>query len=98
MHNYRLFILVILITYVLSIDSDTSCTSADITSYNLEFHVFGLFIILISSSFGIIFTSSLGSYNKNEYTLQIIHYLKMFGIGIMAATAWIHLVYNIIDF
>ncbi|ORY53644.1 Zip-domain-containing protein [Rhizoclosmatium globosum] len=72
------------------------CIADDIPSYDLKFHIAGLFIVLATSGFGI-FGTLLLSVNRDKlkkYENLIANALllfKMFGIGVIAGTAWIHL-------
>ncbi|KAJ3222827.1 hypothetical protein HK099_001843 [Clydaea vesicula] len=69
-------------------DCSTNPTSLD---YNLSMRIAGVFIVLVVSGLGI-FSIILLGFNTNNATLaKILQLLKMFGIGVIAATAWIHL-------
>ena len=84
--------IIIFITSSLSISDQTdTCAAENVSSYNLSFHLIGVFIILCTSSVGIGLTMILGSYLHSPFMKSVVHMCKMFGIGIMAATAWIHL-------
>jgi len=64
------------------------------SSYDLGLHVAGVFIILVTSAlgtFGSIFLSTHDKYGKNGIIIGAIQILKFFGIGVVIATAWIHL-------
>ncbi|KAJ3060251.1 hypothetical protein HDU98_003757 [Podochytrium sp. JEL0797] len=60
-------------------------------SYDLSFHILGLFIVLFCGGLGIFTTLSLGIHMKAPIFVTILQLFKMFGIGVIAATAWVHL-------
>ncbi|KAJ3142574.1 Eukaryotic translation initiation factor 2D [Physocladia obscura] len=68
----------------------TACDADTIPSYDLQFHIGGIFIILAVSGFGTFLTLALGD-KKAPILAKILQLFKMFGIGVIAATAWIHL-------
>ncbi|KAJ3212414.1 high-affinity Zn(2+) transporter zrt1 [Entophlyctis luteolus] len=53
-------------------------------------HIGGVFVVLLVSGMGTYATFSLGS-RKAPILSKILQLCKMFGIGVIAATAWIHL-------
>ncbi|KAJ3227180.1 hypothetical protein HK099_003143 [Clydaea vesicula] len=60
--------------------------------YDVNRHVIGLFLVLVISGVGIFSTLILGDRkSKNTTIAKTLQLFKMFGIGIIAATAWIHL-------
>ncbi|KAI9326214.1 ZIP zinc transporter-domain-containing protein [Obelidium mucronatum] len=79
--------------------SDSSidaCSAEPIESYDLRFHIAGIFIVLLTSGFGIFSTLTLSLYRQKLKSYQtiianILLLFKMFGIGVIAGTAWIHL-------
>ncbi|KAJ3176250.1 high-affinity Zn(2+) transporter zrt1 [Geranomyces variabilis] len=57
-------------------------------------HIAGLFIVLVVSSLGILTTitvSTTASLKNRASVITSLHLAKFFGIGVIAATAWIHL-------
>lgn len=73
----------------------TNCsTQAIVTQYNLSDHIAGVFIVLGVSCVGVLLTIVLGTNKKitnNKRLLFALQILKFFGIGVIAATAWIHI-------
>ncbi|KAJ3298198.1 hypothetical protein HDU79_000086 [Rhizoclosmatium sp. JEL0117] len=68
-----------------------ACVAEDMPSYNLPFHIGGIFILLAVSSVGIFGTLALGSRASSPAFATTLQIFKMFGIGVICATAWIHL-------
>lgn len=57
-------------------------------------HIGAVFIVLATSAFGVVgavFIASNKSLAKRQWILFLIQLLKFFGIGVIVATAWIHL-------
>jgi zinc transporter 1/2/3 len=72
--------------------SSASCDNASSTdNYNLHWHVSGIFVVLGASGLGAFGTMLLGDRVHKPMAAKIVQVLKMFGIGVVAATAWIHL-------
>ncbi|KAJ3165630.1 high-affinity Zn(2+) transporter zrt1 [Irineochytrium annulatum] len=71
--------------------SNSTCGPDAIESYDLKFHISGVFIVLAVSAVGCFGALSLGNYNSHKYVAAALQLFKMFGIGIIAGTAWIHL-------
>ncbi|KAI8620087.1 Zinc/iron permease [Chytriomyces sp. MP71] len=67
-----------------------ACAAELIGSYNQGFHIGGLFIVLAASGLGIFGTFLLGKVQSLTLA-NILQLCKMFGIGVIAGTAWIHL-------
>jgi zinc transporter 1/2/3 len=68
-----------------------SCESTVFEAYTLTWHIAGVFIVFAVSALGIFGTMLLGirlQYPMVENTLQLF---KVFGIGVVASTVWIHL-------
>lgn len=62
--------------------------------YDLKMHIAAVFIVLATSAFGIlsaVFIASNKTLAKRQCVLFIIQIIKFFGIGVIVATAWIHL-------
>ncbi|KAI8901444.1 Zinc/iron permease [Globomyces pollinis-pini] len=74
--------------------SDDICNFKALQKYDLWYHIFGLFMVLGLSSLGTFGTILLGERRKVPIIAKILQLFKMFGIGIIAATAWIHLLPN----
>ena len=72
-------------------NSSDSCSDGPLDSYNVGFHVAGIFIVLIVSGLGMFGALFLGSASTLPSVEQAIQIFKMFGTGVIAATAWIHL-------
>ncbi|KAJ3152955.1 Charged multivesicular body protein 1a [Geranomyces michiganensis] len=63
-------------------------------AYTIGTHIAGLFTILAVSATGILTTiviSTTASLKSRQGVLTALHLVKFFGIGVIAATAWIHL-------
>ena len=76
--------------------ADSSDCSADIiSSYDINFRISGLFVVLVTSFAGIALATIVNEYvNSPEYGWYMtfaLEMMKFFGIGVMAGTAWIHL-------
>ncbi|KAI8613663.1 Zinc/iron permease [Chytriomyces sp. MP71] len=79
----------------MSSDNSTSATDACASTlagqnYNEGLHVGGGFAVLATSSLGAFGTMLLAK-NPSLLLLNVLQLCKMFGIGVIAATAWIHL-------
>ena len=78
-------------------DAENLCSISkeSLESFSTPWHIGGLFIVLVVSALGIIASLFLGMayQSKEKYFLvqQVLQLTKMFGIGVIAATAWIHL-------
>ena len=68
-----------------------ACSAQPLEAYNIEFHVVGLLIVLVTSATGV---SVAMLFSTWAATLQSF---KMFGIGVIAATAWVHLLPDAFD-
>jgi zinc transporter 1/2/3 len=81
----------------LSTAAEDACAAAEAEEYDLSLHIASIFIVLVVSGTGLFGTLLLSSFNKkskNSTTSrlnQALQLLKMFGIGVIASTAWIHL-------
>ncbi|TPX78405.1 hypothetical protein CcCBS67573_g00282 [Chytriomyces confervae] len=69
---------------------DACALSVSDSAYSQSFHIAGIFIALAVSSVGILLTMVLANSKSKRFT-QLLQILKMFGIGVLAGTAWIHL-------
>ena len=82
---------------VATADAENLCSISkeSLESFSTPWHIGGLFIVLVVSALGIIASLFLGMayQSKEKYFLvqQVLQLTKMFGIGVIAATAWIHL-------
>ncbi|KAJ3271223.1 high-affinity Zn(2+) transporter zrt1 [Terramyces sp. JEL0728] len=74
----------------------TMCTSAVDGTYDLNFHIAGIFIVFAVSGLGL-FGSMYADGFKLPVVGKLLQLLKMFGIGIIASTAWIHLLPDAFD-
>ncbi|KAJ3071617.1 hypothetical protein HDU98_005055 [Podochytrium sp. JEL0797] len=72
-------------------NSTDACAAEPIPAYDVGFHIAGIFIVLLISGTGIFTTLALGVHAKAPIFVTILQLFKMFGIGIICATAWIHL-------
>ncbi|KAI9335954.1 Zinc/iron permease [Obelidium mucronatum] len=70
---------------------DSECALQELSSYDLKFHIAGIFIVLVVSCLGICSTMALGVHGTSPTMTSAMHVFKFFGIGIIAATAWLHL-------
>ncbi|KAJ3071618.1 hypothetical protein HDU98_005056 [Podochytrium sp. JEL0797] len=68
-----------------------ACASQTIPAYDVGFHIGAIFIIFAVSGTGIFTTLALGVHAKAPLFITVLQLFKMFGIGIICATAWIHL-------
>ncbi|KAI8900966.1 ZIP zinc transporter-domain-containing protein [Globomyces pollinis-pini] len=66
------------------------CEAMELEEYTLQTHIYGVFIILAVSALGIFGSIWLGT-KKSKNITTTLQLVKMFGIGIIAGTAWIHL-------
>ncbi|KAJ3167978.1 high-affinity Zn(2+) transporter zrt1 [Geranomyces variabilis] len=79
------------------LDADQpSCggSSSDEDTYSVGRHIAGIFIVLAVSATGILTTiviSTTSSLKSRRGVITALHLTKFFGIGVIAATAWIHL-------
>ncbi|KAJ3337157.1 high-affinity Zn(2+) transporter zrt1, partial [Kappamyces sp. JEL0680] len=71
--------------------TDASCSLVSDGSYSLSFHISGIFIVLACSAAGSAISIALGTKAHKGWLYQLLQLVKFFGIGIIAATAWIHL-------
>jgi zinc transporter 1/2/3 len=71
-------------------DSD-SCDSTALEDYNISWHIAGVFIVFAVSGVGIFGTMLLGIRLQYPMVANTLQLFKVFGIGVVAATAWIHL-------
>ncbi|KAJ3126433.1 hypothetical protein HK100_010264 [Physocladia obscura] len=82
-----------------SSNSSNSCIASIVPSYNFHFHVAAVFIVMATSGLGIFGTLQLAVYERKSsvsnnfkaFVATALLLFKMFGIGVIAATAWIHL-------
>ena len=73
-------------------EPSAECAAEVPLEYNMPFHIAGVFIILAVSSIGMFGFLFLGHMKKPPTAVgPILQLAKMFGIGIIAGTAWIHL-------
>jgi zinc transporter 1/2/3 len=68
-----------------------SCDSTALEDYNLSWHIAGVFIVFAVSGVGIFGTMLLGIRLRYPMVANTLQLFKVFGIGVVAATAWIHL-------
>ncbi|KAJ3190580.1 high-affinity Zn(2+) transporter zrt1 [Irineochytrium annulatum] len=73
------------------VGDNSTCGPDAIASYDLGFHIAGIFIVFFFSAVGTFATLSLGSFANKPFIASTLQLFKMFGIGVIAATAWIHL-------
>jgi solute carrier family 39 (zinc transporter), member 1/2/3 len=67
------------------------CAEPPLETYNLGSHVGGVFTVLAVSSFGMFGSLCLGSATSSPTIEKAMTIFKMFGTGVIAGTAWIHL-------
>lgn len=72
--------------------SDASCEASQIDEYSMPWHIAGIFIVLGCSGAGIFSTLALGTKAHEPFFARILQIIKMFGIGVIAATGWCHLI------
>jgi zinc transporter 1/2/3 len=76
-------------------EEEDECAHAwDESKYNVKMHVGAVFIVLATSALGIlgaVFIATNKWLAKKQWVLFIIQATKFFGIGVIMATAWIHL-------
>ena len=81
-------------------EEDECALSWDEKKYNLKLHIGSVFIVLGTSALGIlgaVFISTNKWLRKKQAVLFCIQATKFFGIGVILATAWIHLLPPAID-
>ncbi|KAJ3318267.1 hypothetical protein HDV06_000710 [Boothiomyces sp. JEL0866] len=71
-------------------DSSNSCSADSASSYDLPFHIGSIFIVFAVSAAGMFGAMFVDGF-KIPIVGQFLHILKFFGMGIIAGTAWIHL-------
>ncbi|KAJ3274300.1 high-affinity Zn(2+) transporter zrt1 [Terramyces sp. JEL0728] len=71
-------------------DNTAVCSGDSIDSYDLPFHIGGIFIVFVVSAAGMFGAMFVDGF-KIPIIGQLLHILKFFGMGIIAGTAWIHL-------
>jgi len=70
----------------------TLCEADDLTSYSTSLHIGAVFIVMAVSGAGIAGTLLLGMRKRQSTVVaRALQLLKMFGIGVIASTAWVHL-------
>jgi ZIP zinc/iron transport family len=74
-----------------------TCSQIPLGNYNFGLHLAAVFIVLTVSTIGIFTTIYLGRSKQSPLTTKVLQALKMFGIGVIAATAWIHLLHDAIN-
>lgn len=62
-----------------------ACALQPLKAYDVGFHIGGLFIVLAASTLGVFASMKFSSWTKTKESV------KMFGIGVIAATGWVHL-------
>ena len=67
------------------------CADGPLESYSLGYHIAGIFIVIVVSGSGIFGALCLCSAPASSLANEVVQVVKMFGIGVIAATAWIHL-------
>ncbi|CEO96801.1 hypothetical protein PBRA_005405 [Plasmodiophora brassicae] len=73
-------------------DVASSCAStAGGNDYNMSLHIASIFILMAVSGAGIFTSLTLGTYQNSPKLMRVLQIFKMFGIGVIAATAWCHL-------
>lgn len=69
---------------------DEDCSFGVLESYSVSYHIIGLFTLLACSTAGVFGTMLLGA-TKSKMGQSLLQICKMFGIGVIVASAWIHL-------
>ena len=69
----------------------SECSFESLGSYNLNMHIAAVFIVFSVSGFGIFISLFLASLQSKNSLSSLLQLLKMFGIGVIAGTVWIHL-------
>ncbi|KAJ3234025.1 hypothetical protein HDU81_001787 [Chytriomyces hyalinus] len=69
---------------------DACAASGEDIQYTQGLHIGGIFILLAVSGLGIISTSMLSRF-KSAIVSKLLLIFKMFGIGVLASTAWMHI-------
>ncbi|CEP00874.1 unnamed protein product (mitochondrion) [Plasmodiophora brassicae] len=83
-----------IIPFVMGKATETPDCSAPLASqdYSMPWHIGGVFILAAFSSIGIFTAIFLGTRKTSSPTVaRVLQVFKMFGIGVIAATAWFHL-------
>eukprot|EP01135_Chromosphaera_perkinsii_P003712 Nk52_evm30s252 gene=Nk52_evmTU30s252 len=91
---YTVLLAVLMLTGVAGANGEAAECDADIVeenNYNLAFHVAGVFIVFFASGLGLFCVLIMGERCKNPIVFKGLELTKMFGIGIIISTAWIHL-------
>lgn len=77
-----------------AVEEDECAHAWEESKYNLKMHIGAVFIVLGTSAFGIlgaVFIATNRWLAKKQWVLFMIQLVKFFGIGVICATAWIHL-------
>ena len=67
---------------------------AEPIEYNTSWHIAAVFIVFSAAVLGAIISTILGAQALNspsQVMTKALHLMKMFGVGVIASTAWIHL-------
>ncbi|KAI8901450.1 Zinc/iron permease [Globomyces pollinis-pini] len=72
-------------------NQDNHCLDTGKLHEDLTWYISSIFIVLIASGLGIAGTMFLGTKKDNTIVVTVLQLSKMFGIGIIAGTVWIHL-------
>lgn len=75
---------------------EDECAKTTLADYSVNFHVVGLFILLLTTFLGTFGTMLVGNI-KSKVRFKVLLVAKMFGIGVIAASAWIHLLPEAFD-
>ncbi|KAJ3319146.1 high-affinity Zn(2+) transporter zrt1 [Boothiomyces sp. JEL0866] len=70
--------------------NSSTCLSSNDDAYDLNFHISGVFIVFAVSGLGMFGSMYIDGF-KLPLVGKLLQLLKMFGIGIIVSTAWIHL-------
>ncbi|GAA5985779.1 hypothetical protein JCM11641_006204 [Rhodosporidiobolus odoratus] len=70
------------------------CNNIDLGSYNLDLHIVALFIVLLSSFFGVTLPLVSSSYMSKAFFGNLFFAAKHFGTGVIISTAFVHLLYH----
>ncbi|KAI9360844.1 Zinc/iron permease [Zopfochytrium polystomum] len=73
---------------------DDVCAASDLGAYDLHYHIASIFIVFAVSfigTFGTLLLGRGGSGKRRNSAAVALQLFKLFGIGVIAGTAWIHL-------
>jgi ZIP zinc/iron transport family len=96
MKNLLLYLLLAIVSAHAHGDGESNdlfeeCEMQPLEDYDFVFHIVGVLVVFAVSAIGMFSTIWLGAKAKEPIMIKTLMVLKMFGIGVIIGTAWIHL-------